>query len=94
MVTITPIAREELKRIVESGRLEAGKHLRLATAPLWEGEQDFGIVIDGEGGNDLVVDQDGVELLLVDAELSERLANAVLDFVDSPQGPRFTLDVY
>lgn len=91
---MTDRAKEELKRNLGTARLESGKYLRLATPPLWVGEGDFGIVIDGEKDGDEVVEREGLRLLLVDALLAERLSESVLDFKDPPDGPRFTLDVY
>ena len=94
MVTITENAKEELKRVLETKSLEAGKCLRLAVPPVWTGEGDFGIVIDAEGEGDQAVDHQGLTVLLMDSALAEQLPSAVLDFKESPQGPQFTLDVY
>ena len=94
MVTVTEKAKEELKRILETTSLGAGKHLRLTTPPVWVGEGDFGIVIDEGRSGDSEVDFQGVTVLLVDQELAEHLSNSVFDFRDSPHGPSFTLDVY
>ena len=94
MVTVTDRANEELKRTLERSSLAPGKYLRLATPPIWEGEGDFGIVVDEVGDGDYVVGFQGLKVLLVDAGLAERLSNAELDFRDSPVGPRFTLDVF
>ena len=94
MVTVTESAKEELRRVLETNSLEPGKYLRLATPPVWEGEGDFGIVIDDMGTHDHVVDFEGVQVLLVDRALDDHLSDAVFDFKESPSGPRFTLDVY
>jgi Fe-S cluster assembly iron-binding protein IscA len=92
---VTDSAREELQRILGTHSLESGRGFRLATPPTWEGEGDFGIVIDVEKDGDEMVEQDGARLLMVDQALSERLSSAVMDFKDfPPAGPRFTLDVY
>ena len=94
MVTVSHRAKEELKRILEVSSLDPGRCLRLATPPVWVGEGDFGIVIDGEMDGDSVVKIGGLKVLLVDFDLTDRLPTAVLDFKDSPQGPRFTLDIF
>ena len=94
MVTVTDAAKEELKRILETRSLDPGKYLRLATPPVWEGEGDFGVVIDEERFADHAVEFQGLKVLLMDPTLAEQLPNAVFDFKDSPQGARFTLDVY
>ena len=62
--------------------------------PVWTGQGDFGVVIDEEGNGDRAVEFHGSTVLLVDTAIEERLSKAVLDFKDSPDGPRFTLDVY
>ena len=48
MIEITDEAKKELRRVLSSYDFEAGKGFRLATPPVWEGEGDFGIVIDVE----------------------------------------------
>ena len=94
MVTVTDRAKAELKRILETSNLDPGKLLRLATPPVWTGEGDFGVVIDEEGDGDHAVNFQEFKVLLVDADLAQRLSTSVLDFKDSSNGPRFTLDVF
>ncbi|MBI2855803.1 MAG: hypothetical protein HYX93_03030 [Chloroflexi bacterium] len=94
MVNVTDRAKEELKRILEQRNLEPGKCLRLATPPVWKGEGDFGIVIDEERDGDSVVSFQGFKVLLVDSGIAQEVPTGVLDFKESPEGARFTLDVY
>ena len=94
MVTVTDSAKEELKRIIEVKNLDPGRYLRLTAPPVWQGEGDFGIVIDEQGNEDHVVGLKGLTVLLVDPGLLDHLSNAVFDFKDSPNGSRFTLDVF
>ena len=94
MVTVTDSAKEELKRIIEVKNLDPGRYLRLTAPPVWQGEGDFGIVIDEQGNEDHVVGLKGLTVLLVDPGLLDHLSNAVFDFKDSPSGSRFTLDVF
>lgn len=94
MLTITDSAKEELKRIVESRGVEAGRCLRLAVQPAWPGPGDFGIVIDDEKSDDLTVSLHGTKVLLLQDQLVPQLDRSVLDFKESPDGPRFTLDVF
>ena len=94
MLTVTDSAREELRQTLQRSKLEPDKHLRLAVPPTWVGEGDFGIVIDGEGEHDQVVTSQDLVLLLVDADLAQRLSNSVLDFKDLSGQVGFTLDVY
>lgn len=94
MVTITDRAKEEVKRVLQSRRLEPGKLLRLAIPPIWTGEGDFGIVIDTENEDDYVVEHEGEKVLLIEGGLMGHLASAVVDFKESPEGARFTVDMY
>ena len=87
---ITEEAKQELRRIIDKRDLDKDKRFRLTTPPVWEGEGDFGIVIDVERERDLVVEHEGVEILRIDPETAEHLSKAVMDFKES----RFTLDVY
>ena len=89
-LTVTDDAKQELRRIHDGKSLDPGRFLRLAMAPVWEGEGDFGIVIGDEGYRDEAVEHQGLRLLLVDHGLAEQLSNAVLDFKDSA----FALDIY
>ena len=94
MLTVTGIAKRELKKIVEQRKLDAGRCLRLAIPPAWPGPGDFGIVIDDEKSDDLTVTLRGVKILLLSQELAPQMSTSVLDYKDTPQGMGFTLDVY
>ena len=94
MVTVTDSAKEEFVRILSTKELEPGKYLRLAIPPVWTGAGDFGIVIDSEQEDDQAIDYEGRKILLVGHDLLHQLENSVLDFKESPEGPRFTLDVF
>ena len=90
MIEITDSAREELHRMMGGYDFEEGQGFRLATPPVWEGQGDFGIVIDVARDRDHVIEYEGVAVLLLDPGTTEHLAKAVMDFKES----RFTLDVY
>ena len=94
MLTVTGIAKRELKKIVEQRKLDAGRCLRLAIPPAWPGPGDFGIVIDDEKSDDLTVTLRGVKILLLSQELAPQMSTSVLDYKETPQGMGFTLDVY
>ena len=51
-------------------------------------------MIDSITDRDEIVVYQKLEILLVDLDLVNKLSKSVLDFIDSPEGPRFTLDVY
>ena len=94
MLTVTGVAKHELKRILDQRRLGAGRCLRLAIPPAWPGPGDFGIVIDDEKSDDMTVTLRGSKILLLKQDLAPQLSTAVLDYKDTPQGPAFTLDVF
>ncbi len=94
MVTVTDSAKEEFARILATKELDPGKYLRLAVPPVWTGAGDFGIVIDAEQEDDEAIDHAGRKILLVGHDIAHQLDNSVLDFKESPEGPRFTLDVF
>ena len=73
MFNITDSAKEELKRIVESRSIEAGRCLRLAIQPTWPGPGDFGIVIDDEKAEDHTVTLRGTKVLLLQEQLLPQL---------------------
>lgn len=94
MLTVTDSAKEELQRTLERTSLAPGKVLRLTTPPAWTGPGDFGVVIDASGEDEHLVEFHGATVLVVDSDLADHLTDSVLDFIDSSDGPRFTLDVY
>ncbi|MBM2827199.1 MAG: hypothetical protein HW403_1263 [Dehalococcoidia bacterium] len=94
MITVTDSAKEELKRILETRRLEPGQSLRLTTPPVWTGDGDFGIVIDFQRDGDYTVEHEGVNVLYVDPNLMELLDTGVVDFKETSQGVGFAVDVY
>ena len=94
MFDVTDSAKEELKRIAESRSVEAGRCLRLAVQPAWPGPGDFGIVIDDEKADDYTTTLRGTKVLLLQEQLLPQLDKSILDYKDTAEGARFTLDVY
>ncbi len=94
MVQISEAAKRQLKVLLGERKLGPDRFLRLTVPPAWTGEGDFGIVIDGRGGADTSVTLDGKTVLVVGPDVAEEIPNAMLDFKKTPDGPRFTLDVY
>ncbi len=94
MLTVTDAAKRELKRLGEERALAATRCLRLAIPPAWTGPGDFGIVVDDQKSDDMVVTLRGVRVLLLKQDLAPQLSSSVLDFKETPHGMAFTLDVY
>lgn len=95
MLTVTESALAELRRVGNARALEPGRLLRLAVPPVWTGQGDWGIVIDQRGAADIAYAHDGATVLVIEQEVANALANAVLDYKTSGvPSPRFTLDIY
>jgi len=95
MLTVTESALAELRRVGDARMLEPGRLLRLAVPPVWTGQGDWGIVIDQRGAADVAYAHDGATVLVIEQEVANALANAVLDYKTSGvPSPRFTLDIY
>ena len=94
MITVTNEAKQELHKIVETKKLASGKRVRVAMAPDWTGEGDFGVVIGERREQDNVVIFKDIDIIAVGVELADKLSSGVLDFKKSAGGGRFTLDVY
>lgn len=94
MVTISDSAKKKLKEIRETKRLESNRFLRLSIPPIWTGDGEFGIVIDSRNDEDQCINYEGATILLMDPQVTEKLPSASLDFKNSPEGTRFTLDIY
>ena len=94
MISVTEEAKRELKRIIENRDIEHEKFLRLAIPPVWTGVGDFGIVIDEQRPEDIAITYGELKVLLIESGVSEGMSSGILDFKESPDGFRFTLDVY
>ena len=95
---VTEEAKKEFKRIRDNRTIKPGKHLRFAIPPIWTGYGGFGIVIDEEREEDISIFLDDDKVLIIEDSVAERVDNqkdgdeeSILDFVESPEGTRFTL---
>ena len=94
MFTVTEDAKKELKRIHETRSLNPGMYLRLAIPPVWTGYGDFGIVIDDEKEGDTAIYLEDYKVLILENVITDEISDSILDFKESPEGKRFTLDVF
>lgn len=94
MISVTEEAKKELRRILENRDLEPGKFFRLAIPPVWTGVGDFGIVIDEQRSGDTTITSRDKKVLLIESGVSQGMSSGILDFKESPDGFKFTLDVY
>ena len=92
---ISDKAKQELLKIRTDRLRDPTKTLKIVTFPLWQGEGDFGIVIQERFDTDVIVkDENGSELLSVDAHISETVEKAALDFIVVNNMPSFKIDIY
>ena len=92
---ISDKAKQELLKIRTDSLKDPTKTLKIVTFPLWQGEGDFGIVIQERFDTDVIIkDENGSELLSVDAHISETVEKAALDFIVVNNMPSFKIDIY
>lgn len=85
MITITPLAAEQLRSaIAESGAAE-GLSLRIAARMVPDGGIEYGMGMDEVRENDMNFDCEGIDVLL-GAGSRELLSGVVLDFVEYQPG--------
>jgi|TARA_B110001454_G_C12631303_1_gene397074 hypothetical protein len=88
-------AKSELLKLRSEKLKDPTKTLKIVTFPLWQGEGDFGMVIQERFDTDIIIkDDEGSELLSVDAHISETVEKASLDFILVDNMPSFKIDIY
>ena len=99
MFVVSEEPKTELKRMHESRSMEPGMYFRLAIPPIWTGFGDFGIVIDEEKEGDIAILLEDYKVLIIEDTIATDIDNqkegdedSILDFVESPEGTRFTLN--
>lgn len=87
MLVVTERAKEELRAVLSDGVDEPELSLRLvASAP-----GQFGLVPDMEKEGDLVVEHEGIKVLLIDEELSALLETVTIDCREGSEGPQLVI---
>jgi len=86
MLTVTERAAQELKGILQAHAVEPEQVLRLVREA-----QGFSLRLDKESAGDEVVESEGATILLIDEQLSPIVDGAVVDCIDTPEGPRLTI---
>tara|TARA_B110000263_G_C14845366_1_gene301656 strand:+ start:104 stop:388 length:285 start_codon:yes stop_codon:yes gene_type:complete len=88
-------AKSELLKLRSEKLKDPTKTLKIVTFPLWQGDGDFGMVIQERFDTDIIIkDEEGSELLSVDAHISETVEKASLDFILVDNMPSFKIDIY
>jgi len=86
MVTVTEHAAQLLKELQEGHEESADKVLRLVKR-----DEGFQFAFDEQREDDQIVQSGDTDVLLVGADVTELLGEAIIDCQDTPAGPRFTL---
>jgi hypothetical protein len=84
---LTTEAIEKLKIELESMRRKPGSAFRLHTSP----SGGFGLRLDEPGPDDVVLRHEGEPLLVVKADLADRLSDAALDIGKNEEEPDWVL---
>lgn len=88
MIKVTANAAEQIRQAATQGNAE-GMFLRIAARRGMDGSIEYGMGFDEQGEEDVLVDSEGVTVIVSPAHI-ELLSGAVLDFVElSPGDFRF-----
>lgn len=89
MIHVTEKASEALLQGLQANTDDQTQGLRLTHIA----GQGYGLALDTEREGDQVVEHQGRKTLLVGQALAEQLDGAVLDALDSPEGPRLSIQL-
>jgi len=87
MLTVTDRAVEFLRESLTRRQEGMPEALRI----VYSDREGYQLTLDNPKDGDQVFKQDGESFLLLDAELSDLLSEAIVDIHESIQGPRLTL---
>jgi len=92
---ISEKAIKELIKIRSEKIKDTIKTLKIVTFPLWQGEGDFGIVIQERIDTDIIInDVNNNEIISIDAHIADSVSKAKLDFKIINNIPSFKIDIY
>ena len=92
---ISEKAIKELIKLRSEKVKDPTKTLKVVTFPLWQGEGDFGIVIQERIDTDIIInDANNNEIISIDAHISDSVSKAKLDFKIINNMPNFKIDIY
>ncbi len=92
---ISEKAIKELIKLRSEKIKDPTKTLKIVTFPLWQGEGDFGIVIQERIDTDIIInDANNNEIISIDAHISDSVSKAKLDFKIINKIPSFKVDIY
>jgi Fe-S cluster assembly iron-binding protein IscA len=90
MLTVTFSAKDKLKQDLQREKTDEEMLLRLASSS--SDPQQVGLFLDKEKeGDQVIADNEGERLLLIDQGMAQILTGLTLDYIDTGQGMNFTL---
>jgi Fe-S cluster assembly iron-binding protein IscA len=90
MLTVTSSAKDKLKDDLEKEKKDEETLLRIAHSS--SEQQQIGLFLDKEKeGDQVIADNQGERLLLIDQEMADILTEITLDYVDTGKGMTLTL---
>lgn len=90
MLTVTLSAKDKLKKHLQVEKKDEETLLRISSSP--SDPQQLGLFLDKEKeGDQVIADNEGERLLLLDQGMADFLAGLTLDYIDTGQGMNFTL---
>ncbi len=87
MIYITERAKQELKRLLDTKVNWPGARLRFMD----RGQGRFGLGIDIEKPDDVVMEYEGAKLMVIEPSLASDLKHFTLDVDDTPDGPELVI---
>ena len=92
MITVTDVASDKVKQLIEAEASDMPLFLRVAVRPGGCSGMSYEMFFDSEKADDDIEVQYGEVSVVVDAASSQHLGGATLDFKDGLQGAGFTIN--
>ena len=90
MLTVTSNAKEKFKEILQERDTDPGVSIRIISSS--SKPNSFDLVFDKEKEGDQVVEsEEGINILLIGANVASALEGKVIDYREKPQGEGFTI---
>jgi len=89
MLTVTPLAAEKLKEVIQAQATDPDVAIRLVPSPSMPDRLEM--ALDKEREEDQIVESEGTKVLFVSPELAPALEGMVIDCQETPQGMSFTI---
>ena len=89
MITVTTSAAERIRSDLQASNAEPGACIRLFRSQSTANQLD--IALDKEREGDQVVVSEGINVFILDSELSQTLEGTIIDYEAMPEGKGFSI---